>query len=210
MLEDMEAPDAPLQLFPVQLLQRISPWLPFFHMDEEFVLQTAQHGFRPSGIVNAQRDDTKKLIYRAAQQWEDGCSFSCCWTSTNRCFLSATERSWTLRYDIRLIKIITTASNATWVVYFCSQITAIATYTVLLLLFASVVDVGSSSVVGWWCQSSTTCWTGGINKHNLQSSSGSGVTLKSVTRQICDRRGASIMMMSPFVTVVSPLYLLFF
>lgn len=49
----MEGPDGPpLLLFPVQLLQRISPWFPFFHIDEEFVLHTAQHGFKPSGIVN--------------------------------------------------------------------------------------------------------------------------------------------------------------
>lgn len=52
MLEMMEGPAGPpLLLFPVQLLQRISPWFPFFHMDEEFVLHTAQHGFKPSGIV---------------------------------------------------------------------------------------------------------------------------------------------------------------
>lgn len=52
MLEMMEGPAGPpLLLLPVQLLQRISPWLPFFHMDEEFVLHTAQHGFKPSGIV---------------------------------------------------------------------------------------------------------------------------------------------------------------
>lgn len=53
-LEDMEGPDAPpLLLFPVQLLQRISPWFPFFHIDEELVLQTAQLGFSPSGIVSS-------------------------------------------------------------------------------------------------------------------------------------------------------------
>lgn len=52
MLEMMEGPAGPpLLLLPVQLLQRISPWFPFFHMDEEFVLHTAQHGFNPSGIV---------------------------------------------------------------------------------------------------------------------------------------------------------------
>lgn len=57
-MEDMEGPDAPPPppppplLFPVQLLQRISPWFPFFHIEEEFVLQTAQHGFKPSGIVS--------------------------------------------------------------------------------------------------------------------------------------------------------------
>lgn len=52
-IEEMEGPAGPpLLLFPVQLLQRISPWLPFFHIDEEFVLHTAQHGFKPSGIVN--------------------------------------------------------------------------------------------------------------------------------------------------------------
>lgn len=56
MLEEMEGPDAPpLQLFPVQLLQRISPWFPFFHIEEEVVLHTAQHGFNPSGIVNARK-----------------------------------------------------------------------------------------------------------------------------------------------------------
>lgn len=57
-MEDREGPDAPPPaLFPVQLLQRISPWFPFFHMDEEFVLQTAQHGFKPSGIVVASESD---------------------------------------------------------------------------------------------------------------------------------------------------------
>lgn len=51
-LEDAEGPDAPLLvLFPVQLLHRISPWFPFFHIDDEFVLQTAQHGFKPRGIL---------------------------------------------------------------------------------------------------------------------------------------------------------------
>lgn len=50
-LNDMEGPAAvALLLFPVQLLHRISPWLPFFHMEEEFVLHAAQHGFKPSGI----------------------------------------------------------------------------------------------------------------------------------------------------------------
>lgn len=56
MLEMMEGPAGPPPLLlPVQLLQRISPWLPFFHMDEEFVLHTAQHGFNPSGIVGGCR-----------------------------------------------------------------------------------------------------------------------------------------------------------
>lgn len=55
MLEEMVGPDGPpLLLFPVQLLHRISPWFPFFHIDEEFVLQTEQSGFRPSGIVDGQ------------------------------------------------------------------------------------------------------------------------------------------------------------
>lgn len=62
MLEEMEGPDGPpLQLFPVQLLQSISPWFPFFHIEEEFVLQTAQHGFKPSGIVNGQNNDATVL-----------------------------------------------------------------------------------------------------------------------------------------------------
>lgn len=53
-LEDIDGPDAPPLplLFPVQLLHRISPWFPFFHIDDEFVLQTAQHGFKPSGIFS--------------------------------------------------------------------------------------------------------------------------------------------------------------
>lgn len=55
MLEEISGPEGPLLLFfPVQLLQRISPWFPFFHIGEEFVLQTAQHGFKPSGIVSNQ------------------------------------------------------------------------------------------------------------------------------------------------------------
>lgn len=55
MLEEISGPEGPpLLFFPVQLLQRISPWFPFFHIGEEFVLQTAQHGFKPSGIVNNQ------------------------------------------------------------------------------------------------------------------------------------------------------------
>lgn len=60
MLEEMSGPAGPpLLLFPVQLLQRISPWFPFFHIGEELVLQTAQHGFKPSGIVN-NRDATQR------------------------------------------------------------------------------------------------------------------------------------------------------
>lgn len=56
-VEDTEGPDVPPLplLFPVQLLQRISPWFPFFHIDEEFVLQTAQLGFKPRGIVDGQK-----------------------------------------------------------------------------------------------------------------------------------------------------------
>lgn len=60
MLEETSGPEGPpLLVFPVQLLQRISPWFPFFHIGEEFVLQTAQHGFKPSGIVN-NRDATQR------------------------------------------------------------------------------------------------------------------------------------------------------
>lgn len=51
MAEEVDPPELPLLvLFPVQLLHRISPWLPFFHMEEELVLQTAQHGFNPRGM----------------------------------------------------------------------------------------------------------------------------------------------------------------
>lgn len=84
MLEEMEGPDAPpLQLFPVQLLQRISPWFPFFHIEEEFVLHTAQHGFNPSGIVNARKatpgyEETDGFTC-GAQQWDDGRSSSSCY-----------------------------------------------------------------------------------------------------------------------------------
>lgn len=53
-LEAAEAPVVPvLTLLAVQLLHRISPWFPFFHMEDELVLQTAQHGFRPSGMFHA-------------------------------------------------------------------------------------------------------------------------------------------------------------
>lgn len=66
MLEDMEGPDVPpLLLFPVQLLHRISPWFPFFHMDEELVLQTAQHGFRPSGIPELEKTLCRTETYMA-------------------------------------------------------------------------------------------------------------------------------------------------
>lgn len=64
MLEVVEGPAGPpLLLLPVQLLHRISPWFPFFHIDEEFVLHTAQHGFKPSGIVGGQkiRDEAEVL-----------------------------------------------------------------------------------------------------------------------------------------------------
>lgn len=35
----------------VQLLHRISPWPPFFHMEEDVLRQTLQVGFSPSGIL---------------------------------------------------------------------------------------------------------------------------------------------------------------
>lgn len=35
----------------VQLLQRISPWPPFFHMEEEVLRHTLHVGFSPSGIL---------------------------------------------------------------------------------------------------------------------------------------------------------------
>lgn len=38
---------------PVQLLQRISPWPPFFHMEEEVLRHTLHVGFSPSGILGA-------------------------------------------------------------------------------------------------------------------------------------------------------------
>lgn len=51
MAEEADPPELPLlMLLPVQLLHKISPWFPFFHMEEEFVLQTAQHGFKPRGM----------------------------------------------------------------------------------------------------------------------------------------------------------------
>lgn len=57
-LEDTVSPDAPVMLLlAVQLLQRISPWFPFFHIEDEFVLQTAQHGFKPSGIVSLHKKE---------------------------------------------------------------------------------------------------------------------------------------------------------
>lgn len=76
MLEEISGPEGPPLLgFPVQLLQRISPWFPFFHIGEEFVLQTAQHGFKPSGIVNnqgaTQRSTKPTLIFdgKIGQFW---------------------------------------------------------------------------------------------------------------------------------------------
>lgn len=45
------APPPPAPPRPVQWWQRISPCGPFFHMEDDVVLQTLQVGFRPSGIV---------------------------------------------------------------------------------------------------------------------------------------------------------------
>lgn len=44
-------PPPPAPPRPVQWWQRISPCGPFFHMEDDVVLQTLQVGFRPSGIV---------------------------------------------------------------------------------------------------------------------------------------------------------------
>ena len=53
MVEEADSPEPPMMLLlDVQLLQRISPWFPFFHIDDELVLQTAQHGFKPNGIFS--------------------------------------------------------------------------------------------------------------------------------------------------------------
>ena len=50
-MEDIDGPAGPpTALLPVQLLHSISPCVPFFHIEDEFVLQTEQHGFKPSGI----------------------------------------------------------------------------------------------------------------------------------------------------------------
>lgn len=78
MQEETRGPEAPLLvLFPVQLLQRISPWEPFFHMGEEVVLQTAQHGFSPSGIASnppqtRRRAPRRRASFapRALQTWQ--------------------------------------------------------------------------------------------------------------------------------------------
>lgn len=45
------APPPPAPPRPVQWWQRISPCGPFFHMEDDVVLQTLQVGFRPRGIV---------------------------------------------------------------------------------------------------------------------------------------------------------------
>lgn len=45
------APPPPAPPRPVQWWQRISPCGPFFHIEDDVVLQTLQVGFRPSGIV---------------------------------------------------------------------------------------------------------------------------------------------------------------
>lgn len=108
-LEEMEGPDAPPPvLFPVQLLHRISPWFPFFHIDEEFVLHTAQHGFKPSGIVDCQRKDEginneeKQLLLfvkllRPVLVWLQQ--------------MTKADRFYTTSYDIRLQTITLTTLN---------------------------------------------------------------------------------------------------
>lgn len=47
--EPVTPPPAPPR--PVQWWQRISPWAPFFHMEDDVVLQMLQVGLRPRGIV---------------------------------------------------------------------------------------------------------------------------------------------------------------
>lgn len=89
MFGEISGPEGPLLLFfPVQLLQRISPWFPFFHIGEEFVLQTAQHGFNPSGIVNNQgaTQRTTKPTLICAMKW----LFCSWWLGTRR---SANDRN---------------------------------------------------------------------------------------------------------------------
>lgn len=64
MADETDAPDAPLGvLLPVQLLHRISPWFPFFHMEEELVLQTAQHGFKPRGMFAEHKKPASVVVY---------------------------------------------------------------------------------------------------------------------------------------------------
>ena len=46
-----QEPPPPAPPRPVQWWQRISPCGPFFHMEDDVVLQTLQVGFRPSGMV---------------------------------------------------------------------------------------------------------------------------------------------------------------
>lgn len=63
MVDEADAPDPPLDvLLPVQLLHKISPWFPFFHIDEEFVLHTAQHGFKPSGMLAEHKKPASTLM----------------------------------------------------------------------------------------------------------------------------------------------------
>lgn len=62
MVDEADAPDPPLvTILPVQLLHKISPWFPFFHMEEEFVLQTAQHGFKPRGMFADHKQQPGKV-----------------------------------------------------------------------------------------------------------------------------------------------------
>lgn len=121
-LEDMEGPDAPpLLLFPVQLLHRISPWFPFFHMDDEFVLQTAQHGFKPSGIVSGHEttpgheetswvfNNEKKLLQLTV--YHQHRAEAAQWHRHSRVLFPATHALQTESYDLRVLTIITTPLN---------------------------------------------------------------------------------------------------
>lgn len=143
MLEEMEGPDGPpLLLFPVQLLQRISPWFPFLHIEEEFVLQTAQHGFKPNGIVNGQNTTQQCCEIHVSVRNNKTIAV---WSAPANCVTSntqlrpndtnreeyisppETELLWETGYGIRLIRIITAASKLQYVFsYFCIHITAIA------------------------------------------------------------------------------------
>lgn len=63
MVDEANAPDPPLdELLPVQLLHKISPWFPFFHIEEEFVLQIAQHGFKPSGMLTEHKQPASNFV----------------------------------------------------------------------------------------------------------------------------------------------------
>ena len=117
----MEGPDAPpLLLFPVQLLQRISPWFPFFHIDEEFVLQTAQHGFKPSGIVTGHKTTpgyeemntvTVNNEMVAARPAPANSSQITQWNVSFQWHKLRQIHPQTTGYAIRLMTVITTASN---------------------------------------------------------------------------------------------------